>query len=241
MTMNTFAGSNLQEQDSITSAKGAMQAQAILAPLLFCSCLPYSPIAATTTTSTPLRANFRVVPQPTSSGVSILSKKPQRVEGTSQEALQQLKKISGLTWEQISRLFGVSRRSIHFWASGQPLAAANEEHLYDLLKTIQYIDHGSAKGNRRALLSSDLKGTSPLELLANHDYEEVKQQLGAGNADIVRGPTLRAMSVQERASRSPSPPAELVDALHEPIHIETKKFRPAKSYRSRKGGNSRST
>ena len=36
------------------------------------------------------------------------------------KAVSELRRISGLTWEQLAWLFGVSRRSVHFWASGKP-------------------------------------------------------------------------------------------------------------------------
>ena len=45
------------------------------------------------------------------------------------QAISELRRISGLTWEQLGELFEVSRRSVHFWASGKPLNAANEQRL----------------------------------------------------------------------------------------------------------------
>ena len=33
-------------------------------------------------------------------------------------AIGELRRLSGLTWDQLARLFNVSRRSLHFWASG---------------------------------------------------------------------------------------------------------------------------
>jgi hypothetical protein len=46
--------------------------------------------------------------------------------------LESLHSLSGLTWEQIARLFNVSRRSVHLWLAGGRLSAANEERLVDL-------------------------------------------------------------------------------------------------------------
>jgi DNA-binding transcriptional regulator YiaG len=77
----------------------------------------------------------------TGSGLSITSV-PASV--ATQKSINELRRLSGLTWEQLTRLFGVSRRSLHFWASGQPLSRAKEEQLNRLLGAIQFIDRGNA-------------------------------------------------------------------------------------------------
>ena len=52
----------------------------------------------------------------TSAGVSVSSIAP------SGAAIGELRRLSGLTWDQLARLFNLSRRSLHFWASGKPMA-----------------------------------------------------------------------------------------------------------------------
>ena len=50
-----------------------------------------------------------------------------------------LKNDSGLTADQLGRLLGVSRRSVHNWAAGLPIAAVHEErlrHLFDLVHSL---------------------------------------------------------------------------------------------------------
>ena len=39
-------------------------------------------------------------------------------------AIAELRRLSGLTWDQLARLFNVSRRALHFWASGKPMTPA---------------------------------------------------------------------------------------------------------------------
>ena len=39
-------------------------------------------------------------------------------------AIGELRRLSGLTWDQLARIFSVSRRSLHFWASGKPMTPA---------------------------------------------------------------------------------------------------------------------
>ena len=62
----------------------------------------------------------------TTSGITLPSA---RSPEATQKALGELRRLSGLTWEQLAKLFNVSRRSLHFWASGQPLSRFNEEVL----------------------------------------------------------------------------------------------------------------
>ena len=146
-----------------------------------------------------------------------------------QKALGELRRLSGLTWEQLAKLFNVSRRSLHFWASGQPLSRFNEEQLNRLLGTIQYIDRGSASLNRSLLLKPD----NPLfDLLIAGRYEEFKQLAGVGNAPQ----KLQSGSLSEDvySARMPQNPADLVDALQDPVHREVGQSRPARTARSRK-------
>src|SRR4051812_580671 len=41
-------------------------------------------------------------------------------------AIAELRRLTGFTWDQLARLFHVSRRSLHFWASGKIMTPANE-------------------------------------------------------------------------------------------------------------------
>lgn len=45
------------------------------------------------------------------------------------DQIRLLHERSGLTWDQLGRLFGVSRRAVHNWASGSRLSAGNAETL----------------------------------------------------------------------------------------------------------------
>ncbi|MEH2023895.1 XRE family transcriptional regulator [Nostoc sp.] len=151
---------------------------------------------------------------------------------STQKALSELRRLSGLTWDQLAKLFNVSRRSLHFWASGQPLSRFNEEHLHRVLGAIQYIDRGSASLNRSLLLKAGSNGRPLFDLMVVGKYEEFKQIIGSGNAP--QKPQLSPLSEDARAARRPQNPAELVDALQDPIHLEVRQSRPARAARSRK-------
>ena len=148
-------------------------------------------------------------------------------------AIHELRRISGLTWDQLARLFNVTRRSLHAWGSGQPLHPTNEERLNRLLAVIRYIDQGAADLNRQALLTPTTDGSLPLDLLINAQYEQVKQLLGRGSGrrKIKHPPLLPRVSA--RALWQP-PPEQLVDALHDPIHKEAGRLRVPRSSKDKK-------
>lgn len=150
---------------------------------------------------------------------------------STQQAVNELRKLSGLTWEQLAILFNVSRRSVHFWASGEPLSSANEEKLNRTLDAVTYISRGSASSNRSLLMGIADDGKSYLELLATGEFGRVKSILGAGNAP--KQPTLGRLSQAAEMARMPQKPADLVDAIQDSIHREVGKSRAAKSVRSR--------
>jgi transcriptional regulator with XRE-family HTH domain len=149
-----------------------------------------------------------------------------------QKAVNELRRLSGLTWEQLAKLFNVSRRSIHSWASGERLKSFNEENLYRLLDTIRYINRGSASLNRSLLLQPSNDGRSLLDLLVTGQHEEVKQILGFGNAP--KKPNLGDLSEEEHRLRMPLPPDVLANPLPDISYYQTGRSRPAKAARSRR-------
>ncbi len=150
---------------------------------------------------------------------------------STQQAVNELRKLSGLTWEQIATLFNVQRRSVHFWASGKALSSANEDKLNRTLDAVEYISRGSASRNRSLLMGIADDGKSYLDLLAAGESDRVKYLLGAGNAPTKS--KLGQLSPAAEMSRVPPNPANLVNALQDSIHQEVGKSRAAKSVRSR--------
>ncbi|MBL0196209.1 MAG: hypothetical protein IPQ09_18675 [Myxococcales bacterium] len=123
-----------------------------------------------------------------------------------------------------------TRRTLHFWASGKPMARSNEEHLQRVLAVVRR-DRGSASKNRTLLLGphegAAEDGTVPLDLLATGDYESVVRMLGPGEAR--RAAPVAKLSAEARAARAPVPPAELVSALHDRIHPTSGRLLGAKA------------
>jgi DNA-binding transcriptional regulator YiaG len=146
---------------------------------------------------------------------------------SSSASIAELRRRSGLTWDQLARLFGVARRSVHFWASGKPLNAANEERLGRVLAVIRYIDRGSARETRAALLSPLEDGVVPFDLLAREEYQVLADRLGAGVERIEL--SLTPLAPEARAARMPLPPAERIAAHKDSAHRNVGRGRAARS------------
>jgi len=78
---------------------------------------------------------------------------------TNARLLEQLRSQSGLTWEQIARLFNVSRRSIHLWLAGGRMSAGNEERLVRIEQYVSSLS-GTPDEKRHQLLASSESGMS---------------------------------------------------------------------------------
>lgn len=214
------------DQLSSTSAFGAMRH-------LVTHSLPGSRIfmirSGTTASRVTADQGLLAIAEITTSGITLpATSSPE----ATQKSLSELRRLSGLTWDQLAKLFNVSRRSLHFWASGQPLSRFNEEQLNRLLGTIQYIDRGSASLNRGLLLRPDNNGNPLFDLLVAGKYEEFKQAVGAGY--VSQKTQLDSLSEDVYTARMPQNPADLVDALQDPVHRELGQSRPARAARSRK-------
>ncbi len=149
------------------------------------------------------------------------------------KAVSELRRISGLTWEQLAGLFGVSRRSVHFWASGKPLNAGNHQRLMRVLDVVRDADRGTARSTRAALLDARA-GTTPFEMLADQQFREAYLALGRGRTRLV--PALTPLSAAAQTARKPLPPDELYDAKSDRVHQEPGRARAARTARGQRRG-----
>jgi hypothetical protein len=70
-----------------------------------------------------------------------------------QEMIRWLHEESGLTWDQLARTLGVSRRSVHAWAGGQRVSGRNLERLSHVYSTVNAIAASSPEDRRHQLFS----------------------------------------------------------------------------------------
>lgn len=148
---------------------------------------------------------------------------------SAEAAVYELRRLSGLTWDQLASVFRVSRRTVHFWASGKPLSAGNDVQLRRVLATVRFIDRGSARENRGLLLAPVRGGHSALELIAEGRLEEVREALGQG-----AGRPAKTVATELPATARVASPADLVGAKHERVHKDPGRSRPAIATRTRR-------
>lgn len=210
-----------------TSALGAMRAAPQSAQVVLFSFLVVVGTTANFATSPPTPLDVRWPVEQTTSGSEVV---PATTRGA---AMGELRRLSGLTWDQLARLLGVSRRTMHFWASGKSMASANEEHLQRVLAVLRQVDRGTAAENRTALLESGADGIPGLDLLTAKRYDRAVSLLGSGRATRISVPKLAAETIE---ARRPLPPQDLVGALHDTVHHRAGPSRVAKTVRRTVGG-----
>jgi len=205
---------------SSTSAAGAMRMRQVREPVLL-GCMLVG-LGTSTGHALPQDMELRLQRPAEQTTVGVAGV----VAAPAGEAIGELRRLSGLTWDQLAHICNVSRRSLHFWASGKPMAPSNEEHLQRLLSVVRKIDRGSASANRAALLGVREDGSLPVDLLAAGDYARVVSLLGPGET---RRAVVPKLSKEARAALAPRPPEELVGALQDRIHPTSGRLRAAKA------------
>lgn len=86
-----------------------------------------------------------------------------RIEGMSTaKAIRKAHEDSGLTWDQLAKVFCVSRRSVHAWANGARMNATNAELLMQFVRLLDCIEDASPEGRRSALLAIGDDGQNAL-------------------------------------------------------------------------------
>jgi DNA-binding transcriptional regulator YiaG len=145
-------------------------------------------------------------------------------------AIMELRRLSGMTWEQLASLFEVSRRTVHFWASGKALNSYNEEKLYRVLSTIRQIDRGTAQENRELLFTAQAGGSMPIELIRIGHYAEAVKLLGESTSER---PALTPLSEAAWNARRTASPEKLVGALQDRVPVGAGRTRMARAVRLR--------
>ncbi len=96
------------------------------------------------------------------------------------ELVHEVRRISGLTWAQVARVFDVSERAPYHWASGKVVSAENRAGLGKVLAALRFVDRGSAEENRNLLLQSAPSGQTFLDLLSGGEFTLFRELAGKG-------------------------------------------------------------
>ncbi|MEU9824745.1 helix-turn-helix domain-containing protein [Micromonospora chersina] len=92
------------------------------------------------------------------------------------DSLRHLRDMSGLTWDQIAKLFGVSRRAIHHWVNGGRMTARNSEVLRDLLQRFVALPAQDMPERRNLILAPDESGYSL--------YDRLRSRYASSTLDV---------------------------------------------------------
>lgn len=136
------------------------------------------------------------------------------------EAILEIRRRSGLTWEELGDLFDVSRRSVHHWASGKTVSAKHDQMIRRMLAAIRHLDQGSQAGTRTQLLAVDgATGVSALDLLKDGLFDEAMARV-----EGVRAPEHRRIPLSRKAqdARRPQAPTLLLEAEQERPDVPAK-------------------
>ena len=111
------------------------------------------------------------------------------------ENLFEVRRLTGFTWEEISDLLAVDRRTLHNWSQGGYVRSANQERLADLLSVLRYVDRGSVEANRLALSRPNpIGGVTGLALLSQGRFHEAQVVIGKGEAQRVPRPVTEPLA-----------------------------------------------
>ena len=126
------------------------------------------------------------------------------------EAILEIRRRSGLTWEELGDLFDVSRRSVHHWANGKPVTSRHDQMIYKMLAALRHLDQVDQISTRAFLLAVDpATGLSTLDLLKGGRFDEAM-----GRVEGVRAPERNRIPLSQAAldARRPQPPVFLLGA-----------------------------
>jgi transcriptional regulator with XRE-family HTH domain len=156
-----------------------------------------------------------------------LATSPADVQVSAGAAIHTIRRLSGLTWDELADLFGVSRRSLHHWANGRPVSAAHDHTLRHVLAALRYIDRGDSARTRGALLAATPDGRLIVDLLKKGRYDEARAEAGAGSGEI--HPPLAPLSPEAAAARRPPPLVAQLGALEDEPVIDRGRAVPSKA------------
>lgn len=90
--------------------------------------------------------------------------------------IAEIRALVGLKTDQVGRLFGVSRRSVHNWINGNAMSPQHEERAAKILLTVQSLP-GSTPAERRAAFLDSSHGTSLFHQFVASRNEAVPLQI----------------------------------------------------------------
>jgi DNA-binding transcriptional regulator YiaG len=81
------------------------------------------------------------------------------------KSVRSLRQRSGLTWDELARIFGVTRRTLYNWSIGGQVSAANARAIADVIGSLHEIDAGDPRVTRSRLLAPTENGATLYAML----------------------------------------------------------------------------
>jgi transcriptional regulator with XRE-family HTH domain len=158
MASTTNSGAR-QVDDLLSNHKRPLvQALMIGLPLL---CISGSPATTTTNSITTVLSALSSAPAgglATGAGVDLVRG---RVAQGQTERVRKIYHRSGLSWDELGRVLGVSRRTIHNWANGFRMSSRHVVLLGQFENLLDRYDANGPQSVRVSLLTPDADGVSP--------------------------------------------------------------------------------
>lgn len=129
----------------------------------------------------------------------------------------ELRRRSGLTWEQVAQVMGVERRTLHFWEAGRGMRPVHEERLQRILQVVRKADRGNAAATRELLLDGS-KGPLLKDLLAEGHMDQAWARV-ASLPDPAPGIHPLPLPNEARVSRRDLPLAQRMDLLDDSVTL----------------------
>ena len=114
-----------------------------------------------------------------------------------QDELRWVKENSGLTWDQLGKVFGVSRRAVHLWANGGRMNEANAEVLRNFAAAVALHRSGSPEKTRAALLAHEGGSVSVVDAFRRGQIRAAGETIGAPFAPEEKVENVREAEVEE--------------------------------------------
>ena len=140
-----------------------------------------------------------------------------------------IRKLAGLTLEDVARLLGVSRRTIHNWQNGRPVSPASEVAIAGALSFIESLGSLPQETIRGALLMPLGQGRAVVDVV----QRDPGVALMAARLALTRPHKVATASLESRQSQVPMPPSLAFDTVDVPSPSLSENRRPAKVTRIR--------
>jgi DNA-binding transcriptional regulator YiaG len=76
------------------------------------------------------------------------------------KSVRSLRQRSGLTWDELARIFGVTRRTLYNWSVGGQVSAVNARAIAEVVRLVHEVDSGDPKTTRSRLLAPMQNGAT---------------------------------------------------------------------------------